>query len=136
MRTGMRRLVTLTGVTAAAVLAAVPAGVPDAAFAHGADAGEVTVRADQALAPIRDGAIGVNTPIWNPRLVDARVPDLIRQAGIGRLEFNGGGVSDLYHWRDGSLSPDPDAADHPYDYGALPPQFSFDRFEQVARQSD
>src|SRR5204863_9991060 len=96
---------------------------------------DVAVRADHALGTIHDGAIGADTPIWNPGLTGARVPGLIRQAGIRRLEFNGGGVSDLYHWRDGSLSADPDAANHPYDYGALPPQFSFDRFEQVARET-
>ena len=121
----------LTGVLAAVVLAA----TPGTALADQTTTGNVTVRADQALAEIRPGAIGVNTPIWNPRLVDPAVPGLIRQAGIRRLEFNGGGVSDLYHWRDGSVSADPDAADHPYDYAALPPQFSFDQFAATAQQT-
>jgi len=38
-------------------------------------------------------------------------------------------VSDLYHWRTGTLSPDPDPKTHPYDYAAayLTPEFSFDQ---------
>ena len=95
----------------------------------------VTVRTDQPMDAIAPGAIGADTPLWNKRLLDRQVPGLVRQAAITTLEFNGGGVSDLYHWRDGSLSPDPDAANHPVPYNNLKPQFSFDEFERVARSA-
>ncbi|MEN3307572.1 MAG: alpha-L-arabinofuranosidase, partial [Micromonosporaceae bacterium] len=108
-----------TVATALLALAGQPAQAAPAGHAT------ITVRAGETLAVLSSGAVGVNTPIWNPRLPDPQVPGLIRGAGIGMLEFNGGGVSDLYHWRDGTLSPDPDAANHPYDYGSLRPQFSF-----------
>jgi alpha-L-arabinofuranosidase len=93
------------------------------------------VHADQPTATLARDPIGVNTPIWNPNLVHPAVPGRIRDAGLRTLAFNGGGVSDLYHWADGSLSQDPDAAHHPYDYYSLKPQFSFDQFESVARRS-
>jgi alpha-N-arabinofuranosidase len=121
-----------TALVAAAAVVAL-SGQP-AQAAGQSQAVDVTVRAGDTIAVVGAGAVGVNTPLWNPRLLDPQVPDLVRRAGIGMLEFNGGGVSDLYHWRDGSLSPDPDAADHPYDYGSLRPQFSFDQFERLARQ--
>lgn len=115
---------------AAALLAATPAY---ASASKSADPTTVTVRADQPGAMLTPGAVGVNTPIWNGHLLDPRTAGLVRQAGVGMLEFNGGGVSDLYHWRDGSLSPDPDPAGHPYDYDSLTPAFSFDQFERTAQ---
>ena len=63
---------------------------------------------------------------------DPAVPGLIRRANIRTLEFNGGPVSDLYHWRTGTAQADPDADVHP-DYTSIPPQFSFDQFEKTAR---
>lgn len=96
----------------------------------------VTIRGDQPTATLGRDTIGVNTPIWNPNLVHKAVPRLIRDAGLRTLVFNGGGVSDLYHWADGSLSQDPDKAHHPYDYFALKPRFSFDQFQTMARLSD
>jgi alpha-N-arabinofuranosidase len=110
----------LGGATAAAEPRAVPA---------------VTVRAQQVLGTVGPNALGANTPIWNGHLVDPEVAGLIRQAGIGTLVFNGGGVSDLYHWRDGSMSPDPQKDQHPIDYSTIPPKMSFDEFERVARET-
>jgi hypothetical protein len=98
-------------------------------------AAAVTVQADQPVATLDRTAVGANTPIWNPNLTHPVVPGLIRRAGLRTLVFNGGGVSDLYHWADGSLSTDPDAAHHP-DWAGLPPQFSFDQFAGVARSAD
>jgi alpha-N-arabinofuranosidase len=95
----------------------------------------VTVHADQPIATLAGNAIGANTPIWNPNLTHPVVASRIRTAGLRTLAFNGGGVSDLYHWADGSLSHDPDAAHHPYDYYSLKPQFSFDQFESVAKRA-
>ncbi len=118
-----------TVVVAAATATALFAGP---GFAGGTGPESVTVRADQPGHPIAFGAVGVNTPIWNGGLLDKPTAGLIRRAGLNTLEFNGGGVSDLYHWRDGSLSQDPDAADHPYDYFDLKPAFTFDQFERTA----
>jgi hypothetical protein len=125
---------------AAAVVGAVATtGVLAAGPGFGADGTgpvTVTVRADQPAGTIAPGAVGVNTPIWNGDLLDQPPDGLVRQAGINLLEFNSGGVSDLYHWRDGSLSPDPNPAGHPSDYDSLIPAFSFDQFEQTARTVD
>lgn len=137
----MRRIAQATAVTASMVAVAVSAAGPVAGAPAGPrsqtgnSAAVVTVRADQPIAALRPNAIGVNTPIWNPNLVHPAVSGLIRQAGLRRLVFNGGPVSDLYHWADGSVSPDPDPADHPFDYSTLRPQFDFDQFAAVARSA-
>ena len=94
----------------------------------------VTVAVGHAVAQLHPGAVGVDEPIWNPAFTATAVPGLIRAAGIQTLEFNGGGVSDLYHWKSGTAQADPDPAGHP-DYASLPPQFSFDEFENVAHQT-
>jgi hypothetical protein len=117
---------------AGTVVVAAAALLPAPAFAGGTGTETVTVQANQPGAPIAAGAVGVNTPIWNGGLLDRPTPGLIRRAGVSTLEFNGGGVSDLYHWRDGSLSRDPDAANHTYDYFSLKPAFTFDQFEHTA----
>jgi hypothetical protein len=116
-----------------AVLVAI-AAVPAAATPPSDPA--VTVRTNRPVAALTPGAIGADTPIWNPNLAHPAVPDLIRQAGLRRLVFNGGPVSDLYHWADGSVSPDPDPAHHPFDYSALPPRITFDQFAGVAQATD
>lgn len=128
----MRRLARAT-VSIVALAAGVTVPVADATAAATAT---VTVHADQPIATLARNAIGANTPLWNPNLVHPAVPDLIRQAGLRRLVFNGGGVSDLYHWADGSVSPDPDPADHPVDYSQLAPKISIDQFASVARSVD
>ncbi|HVV22704.1 MAG TPA: hypothetical protein VHF06_24930 [Pseudonocardiaceae bacterium] len=95
----------------------------------------VTVRADQVITTVQRDSIGANTPIWNGHLLDPATPGLIRRAGLGELEFNGGGVSDLYHWRTGTLSPDPERDLHDTDYSELPAQFGFDQFEHIAHET-
>jgi hypothetical protein len=126
----MRAKVAGAALGAAAVLVVVAAGTATATAAP-----TVTVHADQTIVSVHRDSIGVNTPIWNGHLVDSGVPRLIQQAGFGELEFNGGGVMDLYHWRDGTDSPDPEKAEHPIDYSSIPPLFSFDKFEHVAHQA-
>ncbi|MEV6845999.1 hypothetical protein [Actinoplanes sp. NPDC051411] len=117
------------------ILAALVAGTMVVTAAAPPSAGDtVSVRPQTALATVRPGAIGVNEPLWSPVFTDPRVPELIRQAGIQTLEFNGGGVSDLYHWRTGTEQADPDPAGHP-DYASIPPAFSFDQFENVAHET-
>ena len=80
----------------------------------------ISVRPRTALSTVAAGAIGVNEPLWSPVFTDPRVPGLIRQADIRSLEFNGGGVSDLYHFRTGTEQADPDPDGHP-DYASIPP---------------
>ncbi|HEY0531752.1 MAG TPA: hypothetical protein VGD29_09165, partial [Actinoplanes sp.] len=124
MKTGIRA--TIAALTAGAVVVAVggPARAADAAAT-------VRVRPEVTLSAVHPDAIGVNEPLWSPVFTDPRVPGLIRQAGIRTLEFNGGGVSDLYHWKTGQEQADPDPAGHP-DYSSIPPAFSFDQFENIA----
>jgi hypothetical protein len=117
------------------ILAALTAGamVVTAAAPAPATAGNtISVRPESVLSTLSPGAVGVNNPLWSPVFTDPQVPRLIRQAGIQTLEFNGGGVSDLYHWRTGQEQADPDPAGHP-DYASIPPAFSFDQFVATAR---
>jgi alpha-N-arabinofuranosidase len=117
------------------ILAALVAGTMVVTAAAPPSAGDtVSVRPQTALATVSPGTIGVNEPLWSPVFTDPRVPELIRQADIQTLEFNGGGVSDLYHWKTGTEQADPDPAGHP-DYASIPPAFSFDQFEDVAHQT-
>jgi hypothetical protein len=119
----------------AGILAALAAGAMVVTAAAPAPAGDtVSVRPQTTLAAVGADAIGVTEPLWSPVFTDPRVPELIRQAGIRTLEFNGGGVSDLYHWKTGTAQPDPDPAGHP-DYASIPPAFSFDQFENIAHRT-
>jgi alpha-N-arabinofuranosidase len=118
------------------ILAALAAGAMVVTAAAPVPAGDtLSVRPQTALATVSPDAIGVNEPLWSPVFTDPSVPGLIRQAGIRTLEFNGGGVSDLYHWKTGTEQADPDPAGHP-DYASIPPAFSFDQFEHVAHASE
>lgn len=130
-----------TGITVLSLLAAttglsgsIPA--PGLSGSTPASPAVVSVNADNVITRLGEQAVGVNTPIWNPNLLDKPADDLIRAAGIQTLAFDGGGVSDLYHWRTGALSPDPQAAAHDaqgLDYEDLKPQFTFDQFAATAR---
>ncbi|ACU75116.1 Alpha-L-arabinofuranosidase-like protein [Catenulispora acidiphila DSM 44928] len=122
---------TLSGATN--LSSATPASATSASAVH------VDVSANDVITRLGDHAVGVNTPIWSANLLDRPADRLIRDAGIQRLAFDGGGVSDLYHWRTGRLSPDPQAAAHDaqgLDYEDLKPQFSFDQFAATARATD
>ena len=125
MTTGIRTAI--AALTAGAVV--LTAGAP--AWA-GDDTTRLSVRPGTTLAALHAGAVGVDEPMWSPAFADAAVPGLIRGANIQTLEFNGGGVSDLYHWRTGTAQADPDPVGHP-DYSQLPPQFTFDQFAETAR---
>lgn len=124
MNTGIRATITALAVGAAVVTATGPAQAETRSTT-------VSVRPGTALASVRVGAVGADEPMWSPVFTDPAVPGLIRQANIQTLEFNGGGVSDLFHFKTGEAGPDPDPAGHP-DYASLPPQFGFDQFERTA----
>jgi alpha-L-arabinofuranosidase len=88
----------------------------------------VTVHVGQTVSVLGRAGLGVDTPPWNDNLANRAAPGLMRAAGVQELEFNGGPMSDLYHWRTGSL--DPLAA--AYGDSELTPKFSFDRWAKLA----
>src|ERR1700712_4538840 len=125
MNTGIRATIAALAATPAVVAATGPAWAGDRTTT-------ISVRPGATLATLRPGAVGADEPVWSPVFTDPAVPGLIRQANIQTLEFNGGGVSDLYHWKTGTAQPDPaPPGEHP-DYSGLPPQFTFDQFERTA----
>jgi hypothetical protein len=124
MTTGIRAALATAAAGAVVLAAGAPAWAAD-------DVTTLSVRPATTLAAVHAGAVGADEPIWNPAFTDAAVPGLIRRAGLQTLEFNGGGVSDLYHWRTGTAEPDPEPELHrPWDQ--LPPQFTYEQFERTA----
>ena len=91
-------------------------------------AATIAVRAGQTEAVLGRASLGADTPPWNGALTNPGAPGLIRAAGIRELEFNGGPMSDLYHWRTGRLDLLA-AADH---YTDLKPAYSFDWWARLA----
>lgn len=63
-----------------------------------------TVDARSSLGRLSSIAIGSNAAAWDGNLVDAEVPELLRDAGLQVLRYPGGSTSDNYHWL--SNSPD------------------------------
>jgi len=127
MTTGIRAAMAALAAGAVVLTAGAPAWAGD-------DATTLSVRPSTTLAALRAGAVGVDEPMWSPAFADAAVPGLIRKANIQTLEFNGGGVSDLYHWKTGAAQADPDPQGHP-NYAELPPQFTFDQFAKTAHET-
>ncbi|MFE6685036.1 hypothetical protein ACFVFQ_01020 [Streptomyces sp. NPDC057743] len=122
----------VTALAAAATLT-VLATAPGAAAARATPAGADITVGSAVANTVAPGAIGANTPFWNPLLTRSDTPDLIRKAGIRTLSFNAGGPSDLYHFAGGGwLSPDPNGPENG-GFQGLTPRFSFDRFAQIAR---
>ena len=124
MTTRIRTAVAAVAAGAVVLAAGAPAWAGD-------DPTRLSVRPATTLAALRAGAVGVDEPMWSPAFADPAVPGLIRRANIQTLEFNGGGVSDLYHWRTGTAQADPDPVGHP-GYAGLPPQFTYDQFAKTA----
>jgi alpha-L-arabinofuranosidase len=132
------RLGAVTGavVTAAAAAVAATGGSPAQAANTPAAApptatSTVAVQAGQTRAVLGRASLGADTPPWNGALTSPGAPARIGAAGIRELEFNGGPMSDLYHWRTGSL--DPLAAQ--YHDTDLKPAYSFDQWARLAKAS-
>jgi alpha-N-arabinofuranosidase len=124
---------------ACAMAAALSFGAPAAAAAASEPAAATVVHIDagQVAGAVPRTAIGADDPVWNSGLANPVTAQRVRQAGITDLNFDSGGQTDLYDWRTNTLRPDPDAARDTaalggYSYNSAPPQFSFDKFEQVA----
>src|SRR5262249_19674280 len=67
----------------------------------------VNVDATSRLATVAPNAFGIHTSVYDNSLHNARVPDLMHQAGITLMRYPGGGYSDNYHWSTHTYSPSP-----------------------------
>jgi len=85
---------------------------------------DVVVDARMIRGVIPPIALGVNTAVWDPHLLDDPVPLLLRQGGVSLLRFPGGSSADGYHW-----------ATHTFTGGSRPyPADTFDAFMGVVRR--
>lgn len=57
----------------------------------------ITLGAPQAH--ISPNALGLNTAVWDPLLLNPSTPALIQSAGVKLLRFPGGSTADAYHWQ-------------------------------------
>ncbi len=92
-----RRRGTALALSATMVGAALTGAV--AAPAQAATAVGVTVNASAGLGAIPQGAIGLNTAVYDGYMNDAAAPGLIKAAGINALRYPGGSYSDIYNWQ-------------------------------------
>jgi hypothetical protein len=84
-----------------ALAAAVAVPSPDAAASGlpaDATAG-ITVSPGTALARVPATAIGINASTYDGNLLDAKVPALLRNAGVSVIRLPGGTESDEYDWK-------------------------------------
>jgi len=65
----------------------------------------VGVNASTSLAAIPGPGFGLNTAVWDGNLLDAAVPNLLKQAGVAALRYPGGSTSDVYNWQTNSIVP-------------------------------
>lgn len=86
---------------------------------------QITINAGQARATIPTTAFGMNTAVWDARLLDPAVPDLLRQAGVTMLRFPGGSTADGYHWKTNSIT---------RNQGYVNPNNTFDAFMGVTQR--
>ncbi len=88
---------------------------------------QVTIDLRLPYATIPPSAFGMNTAVWDNNLLDARVPGLLRQAGITMLRFPGGSTADGYHWQNNSIT---------LGRGYINPHNTFDAFMGIVHQID
>jgi Glycosyl hydrolase family 79, N-terminal domain len=86
----------------------------------------VAVKAGTSLGSIGTAAIGVNTAVWDGNLLDAAVPGLLVNAGIGALRYPGGSTADIYNWQTNAIVPGQTSYANPND--------GFDAFMGVAKK--
>ncbi len=85
---------------------------------------DITVDPGDIRAIVPATAFGVNTAVWDRRLLDTPVPSLLRRAGVSLLRFPGGSSADDYHWAANTFT----GGGHPY------PADTFDAFMGLARR--
>ena len=86
----------------------------------------VTVTATSAVGVIPATAYGLNTGVYDPKLLDSSVPQLLKNADVGVLRFPGGSIADAYHWSSNSITTG--YANNAPDYFTVAPGNSFDSF--------
>ncbi|HET7013050.1 MAG TPA: cellulose binding domain-containing protein [Streptosporangiaceae bacterium] len=93
------------GLTVAATVAALAASAlpataaTSATTATTATAASVTVNATSGLGTIPQGAIGLNTAVYDGDMNDTAVPGLLKAAGIDAMRYPGGSYSDIFNWQ-------------------------------------
>ncbi|HET9893464.1 MAG TPA: cellulose binding domain-containing protein [Streptosporangiaceae bacterium] len=86
-------------VAAAVVLgAAAPAAVAQTAAPQALTA-SVTVNATSGLGAIPQGAIGLNTAVYDGDMNDTAIPGLLKAAGFDAMRYPGGSYSDIFNWQ-------------------------------------
>jgi hypothetical protein len=111
------------GIAMAAALAA--SGAPPAASAaSSAGSVQISVSPGSPLARVPGTAIGINASTYDGNLTDAKVPALLRNAGVSIVRLPGGTESDEYDWKTNTdvISGSTEAVD-------------FDQFMSVIRQA-
>ncbi len=109
---------------------ALAAGLVATCLAFGAAAqttSTVTVNTGTSLGSIGSNAVGVNTAVWDGNLLDAAVPPLLANAGIGALRYPGGSTADIYDWQSNTIVPGQSSYANPND--------GFDAFMGVAKKA-
>lgn len=89
----------LTALAVAGSFAADGAGAASASAAGGKAAEHISVSPGQALATVPGTAIGINASTYDGSLLDAKVPSLLRGAGVSLIRLPGGTESDEYDWK-------------------------------------
>ncbi len=87
---------TAAAVTVAAAVA-LGAGTPSARAQ--ALTVNVTVNATSGLGTIPQGAIGLNTAVYDGDMNDTAIPGLLKAAGIDAMRYPGGSYSDIFNWQ-------------------------------------
>jgi len=85
-------------VPAAGLVAAVAAVAPGVGASSG-PAVQVTVDPAHSLAVVPGTALGINASTYDASLLDAKVPGLLRNAGVSVVRLPGGTESDQYNWK-------------------------------------
>ena len=86
----------------------------------------VTVTATSAVGVIPATAFGLNTGVYDPKLLDSSVPQLLKNSDVGVLRFPGGSIADAYHWSSNSITTG--YANNAPDYFTVAPGNSFGSF--------
>jgi hypothetical protein len=99
----------------------------------------VNVSADVAtpLGTIPSAAFGLNASVYDANLLNADIPDRLRDAGVALVRWPGGTTSDVYHWQTNSITPGTYAATgQPFaNYGYAAPGNTFDNFMSVVNRA-
>jgi Cellulose binding domain/Fibronectin type III domain len=59
----------------------------------------VTVNATSGLGTIPQGAVGLNTAVYDGDMNDTAIPGLLKAAGFDAMRYPGGSYSDIFNWQ-------------------------------------